>query len=820
MEKQLNIDHILPLVQRPARYIGHEWNASPAKADGVSLCLCFPDLYEVGASNLGLEILYHLINSRDDARAERAYMPANDMAAALKKEDLPLFSLESRAPLSSFDVVGFTLQYELCATNILEMLSLSGIPLLAAERKELFPLVIGGGPMTANPEPLAEFFDAFVLGDGEEAVGDIIEVIKDLKGKVTTREELLLALAKIPGVYVPGFYRPTYNSDGTLEKVDRVSNDVPEKIEKRTVKLDTVFFPEKKIVPYLQTVHDRLNIEVARGCAGHCRFCQAAKYYWPWRTRPLEKVLALAETGIASTGFEEIAFSSLSCTDYKDLERLLVEINGKFGAKRISVSLPSLRCDQFSLNVAKNLGQNKRSSLTFAPEAGTDRLRDVIGKELSGSEIEETLIRAAAMGWKQIKLYFMVGLPTETDADIEGINKLVRSVRSKSGLNFTITVSPFVPKAQTPFQWVAMAKPEALKERMTRLSKILPASVKGHHVDSSVLEGVFARGDRRLSKVILAAWKKGCRFDQWKEHMQIELWHAAFKEEGIDPVFYLYRERGENEVLPWEHLVFGQEKSRLWAEYKRALETPAERPADAKAAGRNAGRVVPELRQLMPPTQTVQKLRLRFARRGPVRFLSHLEQIEVFRRALRRSGLPLAYTAGFSPQLKVSFGPAVSVGYESECEYIEMELSRRVETDEVKAKVQANLPGGFELLSVRKMPLFFPSLDSLLNVADYRIGTAVTDGGIAGFLSAPEIIVEKRKEKSVIKIDAKPLIRELKSAPDGGALLQMRFGPKRNVKPEKVMQLLLGLDENMIKLLPVTRTALLIEKKDGTISEP
>ncbi|MHB9156327.1 MAG: TIGR03960 family B12-binding radical SAM protein, partial [Endomicrobiales bacterium] len=646
-----------------------------------------------------------------------------------------------------------------CATNVLNMLHLAGLPLLSSERSGMFPLVIGGGPLTANPEPLADFFDAFVLGDGEEAIGDIIDAVKELKTKVTGKGELLRALAGIPGVYVPSLYRVEYNDDSTLKSVTPLEEGVPPQVRKRTVKLDKVFFPAKKIVPYLQTVHDRLNIEVSRGCPGRCRFCQAAKYYYPWRSRPLERVMALAEEGIASTGYEEIAFSALSCTDYRELEQLLADVNTKFGSRRLSISLPSLRCDQFSLKVARSLGQNKRSNLTFAPEAGTDRLREVIGKELPGSEIEETLHNAWRMGWRQVKLYFMVGLPTETEDDIEGINRLIRGVRAKApGLNFGVTLSPFVPKAQTPFQWVAMASPETLKSRLHKLSRMLPASVKTHFVDSSVLEGALARGDRRVSKVILRAWQKGCRFDQWKEHLKFDLWQAAFREEGIDMGFSLYRERAADETLPWDHLVFAHDRTLLQADYRKAFE------ADGGGVSRgikNSTRAVPELAPAALPSQTVQRLRLRFGRRGVVRFLSHLEQIEVFRRAFRRSGLPLAYTSGFSPQLKMAFGPAISVGYESESEYLEVELSRRTEPDDVQQRIGGLLPEGFTLLSVRKAPLFFPSLDSLLNVADYRIKAEATDEQIREFLARPEIIVEKKKEKGTVRIDAKPLIREL-----------------------------------------------------------
>jgi radical SAM family uncharacterized protein/radical SAM-linked protein len=813
----INIEKLLPLVQRPSRYIDHEWNAHPPKKAEMTLCLCFPDLYEVGASNLGLEILYHTVNRRTDAVAERSFAPADDMEQIMRKEKIPLFSLESRTPLNAFDLVGFSLQYELCATNVLNMLDLAGIPLFARDRQALFPLVIGGGPVTANPEPMADFFDAFVLGDGEEALQDIIEVLKKAKGTVKDRRELLRALAEIPGVYVPFLYAVEYNADGTLQTI-RPDAGVPAKVIKRTVKLDEAFFPHEKIVPYLQTVHNRLNIELARGCAGQCRFCQAAKYYWPWRLRPYEQVLSLATDGLAATGYEEIAFSSLSCTDYKDLDKLLTEFNRRHGAKRINISLPSIRCDQFSLQVADNLGYGKRPTLTFAPEAGTDRLRNVIAKNLPENQILETLSLARQMGWRLVKLYFMLGLPTETEEDVEGINTLVRTARRQAnGLNFTVTLSPFVPKAQTPFQWHPMANPAVLRSRLQHLSKVLPASVKGHALDSSLLEGVLARGDRRLSAAIHSAWRKGCRFDQWNEQMRNEVWQEAFRETAVDTAFYLHRERGEDEILPWDHLEFGAAKQKLLAEYRASRAVGTEAVITAPVSERRV--FTPPPAHVPAVVQTVQRLRLRFARHGVLRFLSHLEQIEVFRRAFRRADLPLAHTAGFSPQPKIAFGPAISVGYESESEYVEIELTRRLEPEELKLKIAKVFPAGFTLLSVRKVPLLFPSLDSLVNIADYFVGLEVASGMIDGLLAQAEIIIEKRKEGKMTRIDARPLIRELKAV-NGGLFLSLRFGPKRNVKPEKILQVLCGLDEQQVKLVPITRTTLLIEKKDGTVSEP
>lgn len=827
----MNIEEILPLVQRPGRYIDHELHSYQTDKPGaVRVCLCFPDIYEVGISNLGLEILYHLINERPDARAERCYSPAADMEKILREKGAPLFALETLTPLKEFDIIGITLQYELCATNVVNLLDLAGVPLLAKDRGDAFPLVIGGGPMTANPEPLADFFDAFVVGDGEGAIGDIIAKVKECRDAHADKAAVLRALAAIDGVYVPSLYDVAYADDGAIRAVTPREPHVPAAVHKRTVSIADAYFPKTKIVPYLQAVHDRLNIEVARGCPGQCRFCQATRYYAPWRPRPKEQVLELTDAGLKATGFEEVAFSSLSCTDYADLDAVLTEFHRRYGAQKIGVSLPSLKCSQFSLAVAANLGHTKRPSLTFAPEAGTERLRAYIGKNLSERQIRDTLVRAWQSGWNVIKLYFMIGLPTEEAADVEGIVALVRMLKkSAPGLNFTITVSPYVPKAQTPFQWVAMHPAAELQEKLRHLQKAVPASVKSHFVESSVLEAVFARGDRRLSRAIIAAWQRGCRFDQWKEHLNMDAWRAAFAETGVDSAWYASRERGEHETLPWEHIVLGTDKPGLWKQYQRAAvaaaavdpltdsaEGPVEiRPPAAPSSQQGGGRAA---------FPAAQRMRLRFERRGIVRFVSHLEQIEMLRRAVRRAGLPLAYTGGFSPKPKVSFGPAVSVGHESDSEFLEVELVRRVEPAEVLLRVNGALPPGYHLAAAKKVPVFFPSLDSLVNVADYTI---CRDGGwdndmdvqIAALLARAEIIIEKKKEKTVQRIDARPLIMALR--PEHGALyLRLRFGPKKNIKPEKIVQELAGLTDDALKLLRITRTALWIEKKDGSLTEP
>ncbi|MDR3256398.1 MAG: TIGR03960 family B12-binding radical SAM protein [Endomicrobium sp.] len=815
MSKLSQIEDILNLVQKPARYINSELNSHSADMSAdFSIVLCFPDIYEVGASNLGLEILYHLINEKKLARCERVFAPDIDMELLLKKEKISLFSLESKSDLKSFDVVGFTIQCELVATNIINILDLSNISIFSKDRKDDEPLIIAGGPALTNPEPFCDFFDLFVLGDGEEVIEELINVCKKSKKAKLPRIEILKNLSKIDGIYVPSFYNVEYNDNNTIKSVTPISEDVKPIVVKRILNLENAYFPESKIIPFVETVHNRLNIEVARGCPGQCRFCQASKYYRPWRQRPLEKLLELVEKGVQATGFEEIAFSALSCSDYKHLDKLLIETNNLYGKSNLNISLPSLRCNEHSLKVAQYINRSKRPTLTFAPEAGTDRMRNVIGKYLSEKQIVETLLIANAMGWKVIKLYFMIGLPTETDEDILGIERLVKLVKKEAkDLNFNITISPFVPKAQTAFQWLPMARADEIKRKIELLNKFLPANVKAHNHRASVLEALIAKGDRRLSKVIYKAWQKGARFDQWADKFGDSIWNESLAESGIDLNFYVYRNIKHDETLPWEHLFFGLSKEALYADYIKGVNETADTISvqfDKSQCVLPKNYMEPKLLNVSP----VMRLRLRFSKKGIVRFVSHLEQIEVFRRAARRSGLPIAFTTGFSPQVRSSYGPPLSVGQESLSEYMELYFTQKVDIENVKLAFSKVLPNGFKLLDVKRVPLTFPAIDILSNVLEYEIrGADITQGKIDKFLYQDSVIVEKMKKGKTIKIDVKPLIKSFKS--EVGILkLQLRFGSGKFIKPEMI----LGLFENQEsygRMYTIERTNLYIETKSG-----
>ncbi|MDR3071424.1 MAG: TIGR03960 family B12-binding radical SAM protein [Endomicrobium sp.] len=838
MKNLSQIDEILSLVQKPARYIANELNSYQVDmSSGFSVVLCFPDIYEVGASNLGLEILYHLINEKKLARCERVFAPGDDMENILREKGIDLFSLESHSDLKSFDILGFTLQCELVATNIVNILDLAKISIFQKDRKDNEPLVIGGGPALTNPEPFCDFFDLFVLGDGEEGIEEIINVCKELKSAKLPKIEILKRLSKIDGVYVPSFYDVKYNCDDTIGCVTPVSEDIKPIIKKRLSNLENLYFPEKKIIPFVETVHNRLNIEVARGCPGRCRFCQASKYYRPWRQRSLERLLYFVKKGIESTGFEEITFSSLSCSDYRNLDKLLIETNNLYGKSNLNISLPSLRCNERSLRLAQYINKSKRPTLTFAPEAGSDRLRNVIGKYLSQEQIIKTLLTANAMGWKIIKLYFMIGLPTETDEDILCIERLIKLIKKKAlGLNFTVTISPFVPKAQTAFQWFPMVSVDEIKQKINVLNKLLPANVKAHNHKASVLEALIAKGDRRLSSVIYKAWQKGARFDQWADKLNSNIWDESIAESNIDLDFYLYRSKNYDEILPWDHLNFGVTKKELYADYINGINESVDdgfynfptskSESEAKIDSNKSNFSQFDTETLLPKDyidpkmsvlSPVTRLRLRFSKKGIVRFVSHLEQIEVLRRAARRSNLPVAFTAGFSPKVKSSYSLPLPVGYESSSEYMELYFTQNVSVEDVKIKISNVLPKGFLLLSVEKVPLSFPTIDTLSNVAEYEIKNVdISQMEIDKFLLMDKILIKKTKKGKTIDIDAKPLIRSFEN--DNGILkLQLRFGNGKAVKPEAILQKLLEMSENYAKIYAIERTELYIEAKNGQI---
>ena len=598
MRKLALSDEILLKISQPARYIGGEVNMvkkDPSKV-AVRFAMCFPDVYEIGMSHLGIQILYDMFNRRDDVYCERVYSPWMDLDPIMREQKIPLFAVESQDPIKKFDFLGITIQYEMCYTNILQVLELSQIPLHAEDRTEEDPIVIGGGPCTYNPEPIAPFFDLFYMGEGEVVYFDLIDRYKEIKARGGSRKEFLEQAAQIPGIYVPGFYDVTYKEDGTIEAMTPNNPHAPQTVSKQLVMdMSDTWYPEKPVVPYLRATQDRVGLEIMRGCIRGCRFCQAGMVYRPVRERSLEELKRLARTMLKSTGHEEISLSSLSSSDYTKLEGIVNFLIDEFDGKGVNVSLPSLRIDAFSLDVMSKVQDVKKSSLTFAPEAGSQRLRNVINKGLTEENILNGSAEAFKGGWNRVKLYFMLGLPTETVEDMQGIAELSEKVaevyydtvpkeQRHGKVQVTASTSFFVPKPFTPFQWAPMCTKEQFLERASivnhRMKEMLNKKslrYNWHEADVTVLEGVLARGDRKVAAVIEEAYRKGAIYDSWSEYFNNDIWMKAFETCGVDIDFYTTRERSLDEVFPWDFIDAGVTKDflkREWANAQAETVTP------------------------------------------------------------------------------------------------------------------------------------------------------------------------------------------------------------------------------------------------------
>jgi len=598
MRKLALSDEILLKISQPARYIGGEVNMvkkDPSKV-AVRFAMCFPDVYEIGMSHLGIQILYDMFNRRDDVYCERVYSPWMDLDPIMREQKIPLFAVESQDPIKKFDFLGITIQYEMCYTNILQVLELSQIPLHAEDRTEEDPIVIGGGPCTYNPEPIAPFFDLFYMGEGEVVYYDLIDRYKEIKARGGSRKEFLEQAAQIPGIYVPGFYDVTYKEDGTIEAMTPNNPHAPQTVSKQLVMdMSDTWYPEKPVVPYLRATQDRVVLEIMRGCIRGCRFCQAGMVYRPVRERSLEELKRLARTMLKSTGHEEISLSSLSSSDYTKLEGIVNFLIDEFDGKGVNVSLPSLRIDAFSLDVMSKVQDVKKSSLTFAPEAGSQRLRNVINKGLTEENILNGSAEAFKGGWNRVKLYFMLGLPTETVEDMQGIAELSEKVaevyydtvpkeQRHGKVQVTASTSFFVPKPFTPFQWAPMCTKEQFLERASivnhRMKEMLNKKslrYNWHEADVTVLEGVLARGDRKVAAVIEEAYRQGAIYDSWSEYFNNDIWMKAFETCGVDIDFYTTRERSLDEVFPWDFIDAGVTKDflkREWANAQAETVTP------------------------------------------------------------------------------------------------------------------------------------------------------------------------------------------------------------------------------------------------------
>lgn len=820
--KREQLQQILLDVQKPAQYIGGELNSVMKDKQKVDcrLAFCFPDKYEVGMSHLGMKILYSLYNERENWCCERVFAPDADMEQLMREKNILLYGLESLDPIKDFDFVLFTLQYEMSYTAILNMLDLAGLPVRAKDRKGLSPIVAAGGPCACNPEPIADFIDLFIIGEGEEVNIEITDLYMQAKKEGWTKEQYLKEAAKIGGVYVPSLYDVSYKEDGTIQAVTPNCPEAPAKVQKRIIAdLDKVYYPKQFVVPFINIVHDRAMLEIQRGCLRGCRFCQAGFIYRPLRDKHYDTLNQDAHNLCDTSGYEELSLTSLSTSDYKEIEPLLDDLLNWTTDEKVSLSLPSLRVDNFSKELMDKVSRLKKSGLTFAPEAGTQRLRDVINKNVTEEEVMNTCRTAFEGGYTSVKLYFMMGLPTETMEDIEGIANLAQKVvdlyyslptRPKGrAVSVSISCACFVPKPFTPFEFEAQDTMELLHEKQKHLLasvKSKKISVSYHDADVSFIEAILAKGDRRLCDVIERVWKMGSRLDGWYEYFDAQRWYDAMNELNIDPAFYANRHREYDEVMPWDHLDFCVSKNFLIRENKLAHQEQVTPQCREKCSACGARALIKgeccsdkvvyerEVAPIEPPRPKVdpsllldqpQKIRLFFTKLDRAKYISHLDMNRCMSRAIKRAGLPVWYTGGFNPHMYLTFPLPLSLGCESVYECVDLKMTQKVDFDQMVSRLNACLPPDIQVFSAGEQKMD----QKEIAWADYEICFRNEDGlkeKLTSFFNQQEIKVIKKTKKGEKEIDLKPHFSLVSMEEKEGKLVAvMRFatGIELNINP-------------------------------------
>ncbi len=852
---------LLKRVEKPSRYLGSEVNSIHKDFDAaeVRVALVFPDAYEIGMSHVGLKILYDILNKMPHVVAERCFAPGLDLEKELRQEGLPLFSLESKRPLRDFDIIGVSLTYELTYTNMLNILDLAGIPLWQKDRKEGDPIILAGGGCTMNAEPVADFLDAALLGDGEEGILDIVERVRKWKKETSSRTFLLDQLSAIEGVYIPSLFRPEYKEDGTIAQVVPLKEGYT-KVNKRVLEsIDRAPYPTALVVPSIKIVHDRIGIEIQRGCNRACRFCQAGYIDRPVRQRSPESILKIAEESYQQTGIDEISLLSLSAADYACIVPLLAELNERYSKRKVSLSVPATRTEKLTPELIEQIKKVRKTGFTIAPEAGSERMRRVINKGNKVDDLLNAITNAFKAGWHLVKMYYMVGLPFENEEDVVGIARegmeCISIGRNYSGrAELHLSVSSFVPKPHTPFQWAPQLSIEQTETRHHLVKTNIPnrrIKFKHHNSKMSFLEGIFSRGDRRVATLIHLAFQAGCRFDEWDEHFDFQKWQEAIAKWGLNPEFYLHRARDREEIFPWDHLFAQMDKKFLWDELelarkeaftedcsvarctdcgvcdfrvvKNRIYVTGDQPVMVKKGNREAygwqgaGPVStssptvlqtaargggPPSVEPPPPCQLVYKLRARYTKTGEARFMGHLELVGMLKRAINRMGVVVSYSQGFHPQMRLSMGHPLPVGVESEWEYFDLELAQEINPSEFQKNLNPLMPIGVQILDVemvdRKSPSLYASLQSIGYSASFeeadKIWPTTAKTALKDFGESKEFYWTRERENKTKRFDLKQKVEVNLQAFPEYLLFHTRVDPNGTINPHEVLKALFGFD--------------------------